>query len=132
MKRLLASGGEKAAARPSGHVLVRGAFGRDNGGAIPHNLLVAANTESNSSYISQCKQKGLPVHPARFPGALPQFFIKLCTDLNDLVYDPCAGSGVTAEQAELLGRRWIMSEVMREFIEGARLRFNNMQLALAA
>lgn len=117
------SGGEKGANRPSGHQMAAGAFGRDNGGAICDNLLVAPNTESNSDYIRQCKAAGLPVHPARFPGALPDFFIRMLTRADDLVYDPFGGSGTTARTAESLGRRWVTSELMREYIEGMKIRF---------
>src|SRR6185503_185327 len=37
--------------RPSGHDISEG-FGRDNGGAIPSNLLQIPNTDSNSAYLA--------------------------------------------------------------------------------
>jgi site-specific DNA-methyltransferase (cytosine-N4-specific) len=66
---------------------------------------------------------GLPVHPARFPRALPEFFIKLCTDVGDLILDPFAGSNITGEAAERLGRRWIAAELAEEYLEGSKFRF---------
>jgi hypothetical protein len=42
--------------------------------------------------------------PARFPTALPEFFIKLLTEPGDHVLDPFAGSNTTGEAAESLGR----------------------------
>jgi DNA modification methylase len=125
MRALLAAGGMRAQARPSGHVLSPDAFSRDNGGAIPGNLITAPNTESNSSYIRACKESGLPIHPARFPAALPTFFVKYLTKRHDVVYDPLAGSGMTGEVCESLGRRWITSDRVLEYVQGSAARFVN-------
>jgi len=72
--------------RPSGHD-ISVSFGKDNGGAIPSNLLTIPNTDSNSSYLWLCKELGLQRHPARFPAELPAFFIKMLTDEGDVVLD---------------------------------------------
>jgi DNA modification methylase len=50
-------------------------------------------------------------HPARFPPAIPEFFIKLCTRPGDVVLDPFAGTCTTAVVAEALDRRWIVAEL---------------------
>lgn len=50
-------------------------------------------------------------HPARFPLALPEFFIRLLTTEGQLVLDPFAGTGTTALAAERLSRRWLVSEL---------------------
>jgi len=50
-------------------------------------------------------------HPARFPLQLPTFFIKLMTRPEQLVLDPFAGTGTTALAAEMLGRRWLVTEL---------------------
>ena len=49
-------------------------------------------------------------HPARFPVALPDFFVRLLTRPGDLVVDPFAGTCTTAVAAERLGRRWLVAE----------------------
>src|SRR3546814_7804699 len=56
----------KPAIRPSGHGIGKG-FAKDNGGAIPSNLLQIPNTESNGAYVAGCKLVGAKRHPARFP-----------------------------------------------------------------
>ena len=56
----------KPAKRPSGHD-ISARFGKDNGGAIPSNMLSIPNTDSNSPYLRLCKEFGLDRHPARFP-----------------------------------------------------------------
>ena len=98
MKDLLVNG-YKPQMRPSGHD-ISNKFQNDNGGAIPPNLIAVAHTESNSAYIRYCAEKNLKPHPARFPSEIPEFFIRMLTDVDDLVVDPFAGSCVTGETAE--------------------------------
>lgn len=117
--------GYKAKSRPSGHAIT-GKFQKDQGGSIPPNLLEIGNNDSSSDYIKGCAIAGLPVHPARFPRALPEFFIRLCTDPGDLVLDPFAGSNITGESAERLGRRWVSVELAQEYVDGSRLRFPSL------
>lgn len=109
-------------ARPSGHEIGK-QFSRDNGGAIPSNLLQISNTESNSAYLRACKTAGIKGHPARFPARLPEFFIKFLTDPEDLVIDIFAGSNTTGEVAERLGRRWKAYELNRDFLAASSFRF---------
>ena len=95
--------------RPSGHDIGKG-FGKDNGGAIPPNLLQLANSESNSIYLRACKEHNIDPHPARFPKSLPDFFIRFLSDPGDLVVDIFGGSCTTGEAAEDNRRRWITIE----------------------
>lgn len=108
--------------RPSGHD-VGSAFGKDNGGAIPPNLLQLPNSESNGAYLRLCKKHGIQPHPARFPRELPEFFIKFLTDEGDTVVDIFGGSGTTGEAAERFSRRWITIDSDREYVRGSVLRF---------
>lgn len=108
--------------RPSGHD-ISAAFARDNGGAIPSNLLEIPNTESNSRYLRWCKELGLKAHPARFPAKVPEFFVRFLTRPGDLVVDIFAGSNTTGEVAERLGRRWLAFEIEREYVANSVLRF---------
>ena len=50
-------------------------------------------------------------HPARFPVMIPTFFINLLTKPGQVVVDPFGGTGTTALAAELLGRRWFLTEI---------------------
>jgi DNA modification methylase len=108
--------------RPSGHNIGMG-FGKDNGGAIPPNLLQFSNSESNGTYLRLCKETGVRPHPARFPRALPEFFIKFLTDRSDLVVDIFGGSSTTGEAAELEGRRWITVDLDVEYVKAGAFRF---------
>lgn len=108
--------------RPSGHIMGN-SWANDNGGAIPPNLLTFANSESNSQYLRYCKALGLKGHPARFPATLPEFFIKMLTDENDLVVDIFSGSNTTGQVAENLGRRWLSVELSQEYVATSSFRF---------
>jgi site-specific DNA-methyltransferase (cytosine-N4-specific) len=114
--------GYTAKLRPSGHDIST-KFRNNRGGAIPPNLLTIANTESNSYYLRACRDAGLKPHPARYPIALPEFFIKFLTDKDDIVLDPFCGSNVTGECAERLGRRWLAFELSENYLQGSKFRF---------
>lgn len=129
--------GVKATTRPSGHV-IRPTFDTiAAGGSIPPNvtespffeeqlaesMLKFGNNASNDAYTKRCKELGMKVHPARFPSALPEFFIKLLTEEKDLVIDPFAGSNTTGLVSESLKRRWIAIERVPEYLAASKIRF---------
>jgi len=107
----------------SGHVISKH-FCRDNGAAIPPNLIAMPNAANDREYLSRCREQGIKPHPARFPQLLPEYFIRLLTDRNDLVLDPFAGSCVTASVAERLGRRWICADTVEPYLAGGKLRLD--------
>ena len=121
MKQLLRDG-YTAKLRPSGHDISE-KFRKDNGGSVPPNLLAIPNTESNGHYQEHCRRENLPIHPARFPAQLPEYFIRFLTDPGDVVVDPFAGSCVTGVVAENLGRRWVCCELSEEYLLGGLARF---------
>lgn len=124
MKTLLrdAEGFYRPKERPSGHDIGK-SFGKDNGGAIPANLLQIANSESNSDYLRFCRDHNIPAHPARFPKALPEFFIQFLSDPGDLVVDIFGGSCTTGEAAEQHRRRWITVDLNVEYVKAGAFRF---------
>jgi DNA modification methylase len=121
MKDLLKKG-YVAKRRPSGHDIST-KFGNDRGGAIPPNLLVIANTESNTYYLRACEAAGLKPHPARYPPGIPEFFIHFLTEPGDIVLDPFGGSNVTGEVAQALRRHWLCFELVERYVQGSKFRF---------
>ena len=135
--------GYKPKLRPSEHD-ISDKFGKDNSGAIPPNIInggwgkddtigdgvfvptnviSASNTASNDLYLRLCREHNVNPHPARFPRALPEFAIGLCTEVDDVVLDPFAGSNMTGYTAEKMGRNWIAFEQNEEYLKGANFRF---------
>ncbi|EJS5668644.1 site-specific DNA-methyltransferase [Salmonella enterica] len=110
--------------RPSGHD-ISSSFGKDNGGAIPPNLLQIPNSESNGGYLSGCKKIGVKGHPARFPSKLPEFFINMLTEPGDLVVDIFGGSNTTGSAAEQLKRKWLSFELSPEYVAASVFRFTD-------
>jgi site-specific DNA-methyltransferase (cytosine-N4-specific) len=66
----------------------------------------------------------MKIHPARFPSAMPEFFIKMLTNEGDIVLDPFAGSNTTGAVAESLVRRWIAVDTVEEYLAGSKFRFD--------
>lgn len=124
MKKLLKSKKNyyDPAHRPSGHDISKG-FNKNNGGAIPSNLLQIPNSESNSNYLRFTRKLGIKAHPARFPQKLPEFFIKYLTDPGDMVIDIFGGSNTTGMVAENLQRKWISCELDKQYVAASVLRF---------
>jgi len=79
---------------------------------LPNNVLHLAAETGNKS------------HSAAYPEKLPEFFIKLFTKPNDLVYDPFMGSGTTAKVSINLNRNFIGSEISEDYYKVANKRIN--------
>lgn len=126
MQKLIKNKKYNSGTRPSEHNIGKESFFTDNNGAIPSNVIVAANTSINQSYLAHCKANKLTLHPARMPIDIPNFFIKLLTNPRDLILDPFGGSNTTGEAAERLKRRWIAIEMNEDYIRGSRGRFTDM------
>ena len=155
--RSLLKNGYQTRKRPSNHD-ISAKFLRDNAGSIPSNLLgfvtdnvdpntldgrlfesqfdnilSISNTSSNDSYLNECRRRGIKPHNARFPKALPAFFIEFLTKPGQLVFDPFAGSNTTGEVAEALGRKWVSCELDSEgefagtYVPSSAFRFENVK-----
>lgn len=69
-----------------------------------------------------CVQDGkdIPkIHPTQKPVALLERLIEIFTDPNDVVIDPCAGSGSTLRAAMNCGRRAYGFEIKKDFFKQA-------------
>ena len=60
------------------------------------------------------------IHPAQKPISVLKRLIEIFTDPDDVVIDPCAGSGATLRAAKELGRNSYGFEVSREFYQKAK------------
>ncbi|MEL6445876.1 MAG: site-specific DNA-methyltransferase [Bacteroidota bacterium] len=145
--------GYKPKLRPSEHD-ISDQFGNNNGGAIPPNIIsddphnadvgnsvigetpalegmpvnviAASNTSSNDRYQRRCREEKVKRHPARFPAALPEFIIGLCTEEGDVVLDPFAGSNTTGQVAHEINRQWLAFELDESYLEGSKFRFEEL------
>lgn len=57
------------------------------------------------------------IHPTEKPLKLMSLIVKNYTKENDLILDPCAGSGSTLEAAKLNNRNWIGIELFKEYYD---------------
>jgi len=135
MKKLIRTKKYNSGPRPSEYVIGAHSFATDNGGAIPPNVIGAdelpsltnilkgTNTRSSDQYQLFCRDNRVPLHPARMPSELAEFFIKFLTEEKDLVLDPFAGSNTTGSVAENLGRRWLSFESKFAYAASSLSRF---------
>ena len=67
------------------------------------------------------REVGAPkVHPTQKPIALLEELIRIFTDENDVVIDPCAGSGSTLRAAAQINRRAYGFEIKKDFFKLAK------------
>lgn len=125
MNDLLKKGSYNAGKRPSEHDIGETSFLKNNGGAIPSNVLTYANTLASDAYQTYCRNNQFQLHPARMPRDLAKFFIKFLTEPGDIVLDPFGGSNTTGCAAQELERFWISIEASEEYIKGSRGRFGD-------
>ena len=136
MEKLIRTGKYNPGRRPSEHNISKTGFATNNNGAIPPNvldgddapsltsLLKGSNTHSVDQYQLFCRENAIPLHPARMPAALVEFFVKFLTDQKDIVMDPFAGSNTTGFVAEQLRRRWISCEADWGYASSSVSRFD--------
>lgn len=146
MLKLLKNQKYNAGKRPSEHNISEAGFLKNHGGSIahnffemeqldnerevrlPHSVLSFSNTNSNDYFLTQCRSKKITPHPARMSGGLVNFFIDFLTDEGDLILDPFAGSNTTGYCAEKLKRKWVSFEIEQEYINQAKIRFDNPEI----
>ena len=70
-------------------------------------------------------------HPTQKPVPLLQHLIRVFTDENDVVIDPCAGSGSTLRAAAMLNRRAYGFEIKKQYFNEAKEKMlDNIQKSL--
>lgn len=70
-------------------------------------------------------------HPTQKPVPLLKHLIRTFTDENDVVIDPCAGSGSTLRAAAMLNRRAYGFEIKKQYFKEAKEKMlNNIQKTL--
>lgn len=103
-----------------------GAFGRQTEGRIPKNILSFGHACADQrAYKVAVREAGLPEHGAPMPLKLAGFLIEFLSMPGDLIVDPFGGSFTTAKAADLLGRRWLSTECILEYVIGAASRFRD-------
>lgn len=126
-QKLIDAGGERReASYCDGAYSVRpGSYSNKTKGKIPCNVLHFSNyCADQRRYKKRCKELGLPEHGAPMPRSLIRFLIKFLTREGDLVVDNMAGSLSTGTEAEELGRRWVVTDQMYEYVRGGAERFS--------
>jgi DNA modification methylase len=123
---LIHQGGEQRTGNFSdgAYSIREGSFGNATEGRIPKNVLEFGHRcAAQLAYKKLAKSLGLPVHGAPMPLKLAKFLIEFLSEPGDLVVDPFGGSFTTADAAEQLGRHWLSTDCMLEYVIGGATRF---------
>ena len=92
---------------------------------VPTNLIYASS--SDQAYREACKELGMK-HNGKYPGVIPELFIKLLTKKGDIILDPFNGSGTTSIVASELGRKCIAFEYNKKWVRLAKRQYDNANL----
>lgn len=127
---LMQGGGEKRSASygDGAHRIRPASYGQVTEGRIPRNVLVRGHQcRDTRRHHADARRLGLPAHGAMFPTSLPEFLIRWLSQPNELIVDPFGGSAKTGLAAERLGRRWMVTERILEYLRTAGESFRDFE-----
>jgi site-specific DNA-methyltransferase (adenine-specific) len=84
---------------------------------VTHETKIKNNVWEIMSNDNTDNKENDSVHPAVFPKQLVIDHIKSWTNENDVVFDPFAGSGTVAKVCQLLNRKFICSEISKNYCD---------------
>lgn len=101
-------------------------FGNVTAGKIPRNVIQRGHAcPDTRAYRAYASSMGLPLHGAMMPTSIPDFFIRFLTEPGELVVDNFGGTVKTGLAAERLGRRWVVTDWILQYLRGAAGLFRN-------
>jgi len=100
---------------------VASGFGKNVSNWVGRDLVYPTNV---IHMATECSNRN---HSAAFPLDLPLWFVKLFTDVDDLILDPFCGSGTTAIAAVQLKRHYVGIDINDEYCQVARGRLPQTQ-----
>jgi DNA modification methylase len=124
IRRTTARAGQSYSA--SGHHMDRKAMTAkavERGGVTPFNVLPITNTDSNTSAAARG-------HPAGTPIDLCRFWVRYACPPGGVVLDGFAGSGTVGEAALTEGRRAILVEKHKPYVDAVRRRIRGVTPSL--
>ena len=77
--------------------------------------------------IKRQRKKGVDNHGATFPEELIKTILDNFTDENDVIYDPFLGTGTTAVVSKKLNRRYIGSELSKDYFNICQTQVKNAE-----
>lgn len=134
-RALMAAGGEQRDATfcDGAYRLRSGvSFANPTAGRIPRNVMSIGHRDRDAQRCNQyARANGLQAHGAPMPLALADRLVRFMSRPGDLVVDPFAGRCTTGKAAEQNGRRWLCTERMGDYLEAAKVRFDELDQAAA-
>ena len=121
LKMMRAGGAGRTAEYGDGAYKIRPtSYGRQTAGKIPRNVIERGHScMDTKAYRQHAKDLGLRIHGAMQPTSIPDFFIRLLTEPGELVVDLFGGTTRVGLAAERLGRRWIVTEWILQYLRAS-------------
>lgn len=121
LRLMQAGGAQRSAIYGDGAYRIRpDSYGRLTNGKIPRNVIQRGHACNDTlAYRQHAAALGVPAHGAMQPTSIPDFFIRFLTEPGDLVVDTFGGTIRTGLAAERLGRRWLVTEWILQYLRGA-------------
>ncbi len=91
----------------------------------PHDLADGFKSQEDTWYFPRVAgtfKERAGFHGCQMPEQLLGRIIRACSNPNDTVLDPFAGSGTTLVVAKKLGRRWLGFEISEKYVKKAKAR----------
>lgn len=95
-------------------------------GKNPSDVWQIPKVTTGEKRTGQRAAKERTAHPAQFPEAVIRRIVLACSNRDDLILDPLAGSGTTGAVALSLGRYCILVEKDSSYVEMAARRLSNV------
>lgn len=97
-------------------------FGKNISNWVDKQLVYPSNV---LHMATECGNRG---HSASFPVALPSWFIKLFTDVDDVVLDPFMGVASTAIACKNLNRHYVGMEISKKYYDLGKEKLSQYEL----
>ncbi|EMY6611144.1 DNA methyltransferase [Vibrio harveyi] len=93
-------------------------------GKIPSNVQYFSNKCKHGELVNRfARSIGVPIHGAKMTYQLAHFLIQYMCPVGKVAYDPFGGTCTVGEASEDLERKWIVSEMIMEYIQQSFIRF---------
>lgn len=76
--------------------------------------------------VTPVSEKSFGKHPTQKPVQLLEHFVKLLTNENDVIFDPFSGSGSSGVAALMHNRKFIGSEINKEYFDNSKERLDSV------
>ncbi|MEZ8029237.1 DNA methyltransferase [Enterovibrio norvegicus] len=96
-------------------------------GRIPNNILQFSNKCVQNEMVNRyARSLQIPTHGAKFPISLAKYLVQYLSRPGDFCYDPFGGTATFGQACQILGRPFMITEPVFEYVRQSFVRFENL------